>query len=143
MNLLQSLSEEDYGNILVTLNPPFEPREDHIIGRWKYDHPLISNDAIQAQRLMDEIQGKDGLSFAGAWMRYGFHEDGFITGYNAAKSINGLTITPPFDLVSPERQVDKINDQFRFILYIIQYLRINKVLISLIVIIVSVYLSID
>ncbi|TIA88890.1 hypothetical protein E3P81_03277 [Wallemia ichthyophaga] len=143
MNLLQSLSEENYGNVLVTLNPPLEPREDCVIGRWSYEHPLISADAVQAQGPMNDIQGKDGLSFAGAWLKYGFHEDGFISGYNAVKTINGLTVAAPFDLISPERQVDQVNAQVRFMLYILQYLRMNKVLISFVVIIASVYLSID
>ena len=143
MNLLQSLSEEEYGNVLVTLNPPFEPRQDSIIGRWRYEHPLISTEAVEAQSMMDEIQGTDRLSFAGAWMKYGFHEDGFASGFNAVKSISGLNTRAPFDLVSPERHVDKVNENIRLILYILQYLRVNKVVVSLILIVISVYLSID
>lgn len=41
MNDLQHLPESRYGPILVTLNPPFEPDEDKIAGRWKYDHPVL------------------------------------------------------------------------------------------------------
>jgi hypothetical protein len=41
MNDLQHIPEEKYGPVLVTLNPPFEPAEDKIRGRWKYDHPIL------------------------------------------------------------------------------------------------------
>ena len=36
---------------------------------------------------MPTIQNVRGISFAGAWMRYGFHEDGFTTGLRAATGI--------------------------------------------------------
>ncbi|KAJ6487216.1 FAD/NAD(P)-binding domain-containing protein [Mycena vitilis] len=85
MNDLQHIPEAKYGPVLVTLNPPFEPREGTIAGRYHYDHPVLDAQAVRAQRLMHTIQRKRGLSYAGAYLRYGFHEDGFASGLDAAR----------------------------------------------------------
>ena len=77
MNDLQHIPEAEYGPVLVTLNPPFEPEADKVVGRWKYDHPILDREAVQSQLELKEIQGKRGVSFAGAYWRYGFHEDGY------------------------------------------------------------------
>lgn len=45
---------------------------------------------------MHLIQNKRGISFAGAYLRYGFHEDGFTTGLQAAARLPG--VKPPFDI---------------------------------------------
>jgi len=41
MNDLQHISEELYGPVLVTLNPPMHPRADRVVGRYRYDHPVL------------------------------------------------------------------------------------------------------
>lgn len=43
MNGLQHISEKTFGPVLVTLNPPFEPRPETIQGRWAYDHPVLDS----------------------------------------------------------------------------------------------------
>ncbi len=44
MNLLQHISEEKFGPVLVTLNSPTPgPREDKVVGRYQYEHPVISS----------------------------------------------------------------------------------------------------
>lgn len=42
MNLLQSIPEEKFGPVLVTLNPPFPPAPELTIGSWAYEHPLYT-----------------------------------------------------------------------------------------------------
>lgn len=42
MNLLQSIPEGKFGPVLVTLNPPFEPKKDLVVGEWEYEHPLFT-----------------------------------------------------------------------------------------------------
>lgn len=32
---------------------------------------------------MNQIQGRRGISLAGTWLRYGFHEDGLTSGLRA------------------------------------------------------------
>lgn len=41
MNELQHLPEKDYGQIFVTLNPPYEPDPKSVSARFEYDHPVI------------------------------------------------------------------------------------------------------
>ncbi|THU86832.1 FAD/NAD(P)-binding domain-containing protein [Dendrothele bispora CBS 962.96] len=86
MNDLQHISEKQYGPVLVTLNAPpeLQPEEDTVRGRWKYDHPVLDKEAVRAQSLMPRIQGTRSISYAGAYLNYGFHEDGFTAGLLAA-----------------------------------------------------------
>jgi predicted NAD/FAD-binding protein len=68
--------------VLVSLNPdparPIDPAT--VIGEYDYDHPVFDEAAIAAQRQLPQIQGQGGVWFAGAWTRYGFHEDGLMSG---------------------------------------------------------------
>ncbi|KAJ4482224.1 FAD/NAD(P)-binding domain-containing protein [Lentinula aciculospora] len=84
MNDLQHISEKEHGPVLVTLNPPFEPVTN--FGRHSYEHPVLDGKAVQAQGLMLQIQGKRNISYAGAYLKYGFHEDGFTSGLLAASA---------------------------------------------------------
>ncbi|KAK0490740.1 hypothetical protein IW261DRAFT_1433878 [Armillaria novae-zelandiae] len=87
MNALQHLSYAKHGPVLVTLNPPHEPRQEMIIGRWKYDHPLLDTNAKRSQARLKCIQGVRSIYYAGAYLKYGFHEDGFTTGLEAAEAV--------------------------------------------------------
>lgn len=65
--------------VIVTLNPATEISKDKIAKVIDYEHPLFTNEAIAAQEKVKTIQGRHGLYFSGAWMRYGFHEDGILS----------------------------------------------------------------
>ncbi|KII86705.1 hypothetical protein PLICRDRAFT_113438 [Plicaturopsis crispa FD-325 SS-3] len=102
MNILQHIPEKKYGHVLVTLNPPEQPDEKTVVGRYRYEHPVLDAQAIRAQERMHLIQGKRGISFAGAWLRYGFHEDGFTSGMRAvADHIPDIKL--PFEIEDPDR----------------------------------------
>ncbi|KAI5123464.1 hypothetical protein M0805_008834 [Coniferiporia weirii] len=102
MNDLQHISEKKHGTVLVTLNPPFEPREETIAGRWAYEHPILDSEAIDAQNEMSRIQNVRGISYAGAYLRYGFHEDGFTSGLRAAERLGAES---PFEIEDPDREI--------------------------------------
>ncbi|KAI0769999.1 hypothetical protein C8Q74DRAFT_1218472 [Fomes fomentarius] len=87
MNELQHLSMDAHGPVLVTLNPPFDPKPALTFGHYKYDHPILSDEAIRAQDELPTIQRTRGISYAGAWTKYGFHEDGFSSGLRAAAAL--------------------------------------------------------
>lgn len=60
---------------------------DRILREFDYSHPQFDRYAIQAQKTLPEIQGRGGVYFAGAWSRYGFHEDGILSAVRVARQI--------------------------------------------------------
>ena len=97
MNLLQHIPSSVYGTILVTLNPLHPPDTSLIQGSWTYHHPLYDAEAIRSQKLLPRMQNTRGISYAGAWTKYGFHEDGFSSGLKVAVDHLGAKI--PFEFV--------------------------------------------
>lgn len=97
MNILQHIPTETYGHVLVTLNPLQPPSPSLTQGTWTYNHPLYTPAAISAQKLLPSIQNTRGISYAGAWTKYGFHEDGFSSGIKIA--IDHLDAKLPFKFV--------------------------------------------
>lgn len=71
--------------IIVTLNPTHQPNPDKVIQVFDYEHPIFDGPAIEAQSSLTSIQGKNNIYFAGAWAKYGFHEDGLNSGIEVAK----------------------------------------------------------
>ncbi len=85
LNRLQPLPWEQ--PVIVSLNPLRPIAEDKIIGSYDYAHPVFDLAAVAAQARMPELQGRHGRYFAGAWMGYGFHEDGLKAGLAAATQL--------------------------------------------------------
>ena len=85
LNLLQPLPFTQ--DVIVSLNPVREIDTSHILGEYDYAHPVFDLPAIQAQARMPQLQGQQHTWFAGAWMGYGFHEDGFKAGRAAAQGL--------------------------------------------------------
>ena len=77
INKLQPLPVEKA--VIVTLNPASKIEKNKVVKEINYQHPLFSIDAIRAQREIVNIQGRQGVYFSGAWLRYGFHEDGILS----------------------------------------------------------------
>lgn len=95
MNLLQHIPESKFGPVLVTMNPGHEPDPKLTQGRFVYRHPLYNTAAVDAQNRLHEIQNTSGLSYCGAWTKYGFHEDGFSSGLKVAMDHLGANL--PFE----------------------------------------------
>ena len=74
-------------DVFVSLNPLQPIAAKHVLGQFDYAHPVFDLAAIQAQRKLNSLQGQQNTWFAGAWTGYGFHEDGFKAGRNAANGI--------------------------------------------------------
>ena len=83
LNQLQPLPWER--SVVVSLNPVRPIQASRVIGAYDYAHPVFDLAAIRAQNRMHQIQGQRDTWFAGAWMGYGFHEDGLKAGLAAAR----------------------------------------------------------
>lgn len=97
MNLLQHIPMSKFGPIFVTLNPLHSPQASLTQGQWTYNHPLYNATAIRSQKLLPRIQNTRGISYAGSWTKYGFHEDGFSSGLEVA--IEHLGAKLPYEFV--------------------------------------------
>jgi predicted NAD/FAD-binding protein len=73
--------------VIVSLNPLREPDPARVHGEFSYAHPVFDQAAIAAQRRLPGLQGRGGVWFCGAWTRYGFHEDGFVSGQAVARAL--------------------------------------------------------
>ncbi|GIR80242.1 MAG: NAD/FAD-binding protein [Alphaproteobacteria bacterium] len=86
MNELQGINSPK--PILLSLNPKILPNPDLIYGQYSYSHPILDNNAINIQKKLSSIQGKNNLWFCGAWTGFGFHEDGVKSAVEIANSHN-------------------------------------------------------
>jgi predicted NAD/FAD-binding protein len=87
MNSLQAL--DPTRPLFVTLNPPRAPEPALTFGVFDYDHPQFDTPALAAQRRFGRVQGQGGVWYAGAWLGYGFHEDGLTAGLRVALALGG------------------------------------------------------
>lgn len=87
MNNLQNLDPAH--PIILTLNPSRRPKQELIHDEHSFSHPIFTTQSIEAQKDIKTIQGKRGLWFAGAYQRYGFHEDGLQSAIKVAKQLGG------------------------------------------------------
>lgn len=79
--------------VVVTLNPSREPDRTRVIAEFDYAHPIFDRSAIAAQQRLPAVQGEHGIWLAGAWGRYGFHEDGLMSALQVAA---GFGVAPPW-----------------------------------------------
>jgi predicted NAD/FAD-binding protein len=73
--------------VVVSLNPTQAIDPEKIIQTIAYAHPVFDLAAIDAQHNMHLIQGQQHTWYAGAWLGYGFHEDGLKSGLSAAREL--------------------------------------------------------
>jgi predicted NAD/FAD-binding protein len=90
MNELQGVSQKE--NYFVSVNPPVIPKEKFLKYHLPYEHPLFDVKAIGAQKLLSKLHSEGEETkryFAGAWQRYGFHEDGLLSAVHVCEKILG------------------------------------------------------
>jgi uncharacterized protein len=92
MNRLQNINAAH--DVFVSLNPRRAIDPAKIDAQFTYHHPVFNAAAIAAQNRLSEIQGKDRIWYCGAYWRYGFHEDGCMSGFNVARALGAA---PPWD----------------------------------------------
>ncbi len=85
LNKLQPLPYEQA--VVVSLNPTQNIDPAKVIRSFEYAHPVFDLAAIEAQKHIQGIQGQQHTWYAGAWLGYGFHEDGLKSGLSVAKEL--------------------------------------------------------
>ena len=73
--------------VIVSLNPVKPIPRNQTLGEFEYAHPVMDLAATAAQARLPQINGQHHAWFCGAWTRYGFHEDGLMSGLAAAREL--------------------------------------------------------
>lgn len=93
--------------VIVSLNPIRRIAPEAIIGSYDYAHPVFDHAAVAAQGQVTALQGSRDTYFCGAWMGYGFHEDGLKAGLDVAQRVLGAppsARTPEPAPAAPQRE---------------------------------------
>jgi predicted NAD/FAD-binding protein len=70
----------------VTLNGARTP-SGPVHAVMDYAHPVMNADAFRSQREIAATNGANRTWYAGAWLRYGFHEDGVVSAVRVAEGL--------------------------------------------------------
>jgi predicted NAD/FAD-binding protein len=92
MNNLQGVSKKK--NYFVSINDPGQINPQKILWEKYYEHPLYTVEGQEAQLRLPELNQNGMLFFCGAYFRYGFHEDGLMSGLGAARAVLGREVWP-------------------------------------------------
>lgn len=85
MNLLQSLPCKK--PIIVSLNQHEYISNSEILLSKTYHHPVYTKDTLQAQQAIENLQGLANTYYCGAYLGWGFHEDGARSAVNVVNLI--------------------------------------------------------
>ena len=85
MNSLQPIPKDD--PLFVTLNSNTPIREELIYDQVTFRHPVYDLAAVAAQGQVRAMNGARNTWFCGAWMKNGFHEDGFGSAVDVADAM--------------------------------------------------------
>ena len=84
-NRLQHLASElEY---CITLNSTADIDPAAIVAVYEDEHPQMTSESHGTRPLLHRLNGVRRTAFAGAWQGYGFHEDGLVSGFRAAESL--------------------------------------------------------
>ena len=86
MNSLQPIPQDDLH--IVTLNPTRPINESLIYDSHTFRHPVFDLAAFAAQDRIRALNGSRDTWFCGAWMRNGFHEDGFASAVDVVRAMS-------------------------------------------------------
>ena len=92
MNRLQNIPEDD--PLFVTLNQHDRIDPALIYDQVTFHHPVFDLVALDAQARIATMQGSRNTWFVGAWLRNGFHEDGFASAMRIARRLLPASVRP-------------------------------------------------
>ena len=82
MNALQPIPQDDL--LLGSLNPTVPLKDELIYEETSFMHPVFDRAALEAQGRIKGMQGANNTWYCGAYLRNGFHEDGYSSGVDVA-----------------------------------------------------------
>ncbi len=85
MNSLQPIPKDD--PLFVTLNSNRSIRQELIHDSVTFRHPVYDLGAVAAQGQVRAMNGARNTWYCGAWMKNGFHEDGFGSAFDVAQAM--------------------------------------------------------
>lgn len=88
MNNLQDLTT--IKDLFVTIGDISNLKFKNIHRELTYEHIIYDKNTLAGQRMLRELQGKNNLFFTGAYLGYGFHEDGVKSGIDVSNMVNNL-----------------------------------------------------
>ena len=89
MNNLQPIPHDDPMFVTLNANQPID--EKLIYDTNSFRHPVYDVAALAAQGTVRAMNGARNTWFCGAWMRNGFHEDGFASAVEVAEHLLART----------------------------------------------------
>lgn len=92
MNSLQPIPQDD--QMFVTLNPVQDIDPAKIYDTKTFNHPVYDLAALQAQQAIRAMNGSRATWFCGAWMKNGFHEDGFASAVDVVAAMAPRLLQP-------------------------------------------------
>ena len=92
MNSLQEVSKKK--EYFISINDPGLVDPAKILWEKEYTHPLYTVKGQAAQVRLPELNQNGVVFFSGAYFRYGFHEDGLMSGLDAARAVYGGEVWP-------------------------------------------------
>ena len=84
MNILQSIKSKNTFCVSINMENNINPSK--IIKKINYSHPTFNKKSVFAQSQKNRISGIKNTYFAGAYWRYGFHEDGVLSALDVCKN---------------------------------------------------------
>ncbi len=73
--------------MFVTLNSRAPINDKLIYDTATFRHPVYDLPALEAQKTIDAMNGGNDTWFCGAWMKNGFHEDGYASAMDVVEGL--------------------------------------------------------
>jgi predicted NAD/FAD-binding protein len=83
MNILQRIGAPEELCVSLNLQETIDPTK--IFQKIGYHHPAYDPEGLAARQSHGEISGVNRTHYAGAYWRYGFHEDGVVSALRVCK----------------------------------------------------------
>lgn len=100
---LQRLQPADGKPYLVSLGESELIGEEQVLERMVYEHPQYTPDSLRAQQRIAALSDSR-IAYAGAYLGWGFHEDGALSGVRAAEHLGRTWDGPGLQSPEPELQ---------------------------------------